>query len=83
LSAATISSVWFGGTTRSSDPWKKITGAEKRSTWLMGERSAADRVDAPCDLVSRHYRNLREIRIKTQSTHDVGEVDAAGFDANA
>ena len=40
FSAATMSSVWFGGTTRSSAPWKKITGAERRSTWLIGERSA-------------------------------------------
>jgi len=38
--AATMSSAWFGGTTRSPAPWKKITGAERRSTWLMGERSA-------------------------------------------
>src|SRR3984885_135863 len=28
-------SVWFGGTTRSSAPWKKITGAESRSIWLL------------------------------------------------
>jgi hypothetical protein len=38
-SAATIISAWFGGTTLSSAPWKKMTGAENRSTALIGERS--------------------------------------------
>jgi hypothetical protein len=29
--ASTITSVWFGGTTASSEPWKKITGFDSRS----------------------------------------------------
>jgi len=38
--AATISSAWLGGTTRSSCPWKKITGQEMRSAKWIGERSS-------------------------------------------
>ncbi len=38
-SAAAIVSAWFGGTTSSSSPWKRITGARSRSTKWIGERS--------------------------------------------
>ena len=39
VSAATIVSAWLGGTTSSSRPWKRITGARSRSTKWIGERS--------------------------------------------
>ena len=30
---------WFGGTTASSRPWKKMIGQDRRSTWWIGERA--------------------------------------------
>ena len=57
-----------------------------------GEDIAADpnrfharayRVNPSGHFVTRHDRHRRQVRINSEPTHDVGEVDAARFDSNA
>src|ERR1700730_16193752 len=40
-------------------------------------------IDASADLVTGHDRNWRQIRIEAYAAHDVCEIDADRFDANA
>jgi hypothetical protein len=42
-SASAIISDWFGSTTLSSSPWKRMTGQDNRSVKWMGERARFNR----------------------------------------
>ena len=43
----------------------------------------SDRIDAARDLVARNHRQRRQVRIETETAQNIGEIDAARFDADA